>query len=468
VPPLLQAWLRSGVVLCELLNAIAPSAVAPPSASALRFPQMGNITAYTQACRDVLGVAEVSLFVTVDLFDSRDMGAVLRNLREVARLAAERGFAGPRLADFAQFGMPEQEGDTHHHQRSGDGHSEHRHSSSRHSHHHESRHSHHHHGSSHGHGDEKDKTTAPSKTAMAADAVLAAGGHRNRPDAPAGSDEKKKKKKKGFAAGIFSDRGGGGGGARKSQEKDTDKDTEKDKERGFLGGMFSERGGAGRKRPEGFMGGLFSDRSGGRKRGSESPPPAAAKERPSSKGGGGGETKVEVEARPTVEATLEPKQQQGGGGGGGGLSSVAAFIGESVEKAINVAEDITGIDLDMDGDVGLAGQAGQAGQAAADAKGDGEGKEPAPPEEGRHHHRHHGESRHGSSRHGSSHHEQRSTPRKDGDGAQREESRHSCHHGSHHGSHHERHSSGGGHGRHSSSSSQGSSGGGSHHRHGKH
>jgi len=54
-----------------------------------------------------------------------------------------------------------------------------------------------------------------------------------------------------------------------------------------------------------------------------------------------------------VEATLEPEQQ-----GGGGLSSVAAFFGESLEKAINAAEEITGIDLDMDGDVGLAGQPG--------------------------------------------------------------------------------------------------------------
>jgi len=62
---------------------------------------------------------------------------------------------------------------------------------------------------------------------------------------------------------------------------------------------------------------------------------------------------VEVEARPIVEATLEPEQQ-----GGGGLSLVAAFIGESLEKAINVAEEITGIDLDMDGDVGLVGQPG--------------------------------------------------------------------------------------------------------------
>ena len=38
---------------------------------------------------------------------------------------------------------------------------------------------------------------------------------------------------------------------------------------------------------------------------------------------------------------------------------MAAFIGESLEKAINVAEEITGIAyLDMDGDVGLAGQPG--------------------------------------------------------------------------------------------------------------
>ena len=104
----LQAWLRSGIVLCELANAIVPSSAARsvaafnphanphldsnptpnphldpnpnpypnpnpnpnrrPSASAMPFKQMENINSYTDACRR-LGVPEADLFDTVDLLD---------------------------------------------------------------------------------------------------------------------------------------------------------------------------------------------------------------------------------------------------------------------------------------------------------------------------------------------------------------------------------------------------------------
>ena len=104
----LQAWLRSGIVLCELANAIEPSCAARsvaafnphanphldsnptpnphldpnpnpypnpnpnpnrrPSASAMPFKQMENINSYTDACRR-LGVPEADLFDTVDLLD---------------------------------------------------------------------------------------------------------------------------------------------------------------------------------------------------------------------------------------------------------------------------------------------------------------------------------------------------------------------------------------------------------------
>ena len=44
----LQDWLRSGVVLCELVNLIAPASVARISESDMPFKQMGNIDNYVR------------------------------------------------------------------------------------------------------------------------------------------------------------------------------------------------------------------------------------------------------------------------------------------------------------------------------------------------------------------------------------------------------------------------------------
>ena len=92
----LQQWLRSGVVLCELANTIAPGSVGRVSSSAMPFKQMENINAYTDACRR-LGVPAQDLFVTVDLFEGKNMPAVVRNLHSLGRVAQAKGFAGPSL-----------------------------------------------------------------------------------------------------------------------------------------------------------------------------------------------------------------------------------------------------------------------------------------------------------------------------------------------------------------------------------
>ena len=93
---LLQAWLRSGVALCELINAIAPAEMLKPSPSDKPFKQMENIAAYAGAARR-FGVREPDMFVTVDLYEAKNMGAVVRNLHSLGRVAQQRGFGGPTL-----------------------------------------------------------------------------------------------------------------------------------------------------------------------------------------------------------------------------------------------------------------------------------------------------------------------------------------------------------------------------------
>ena len=91
----LQSELKSGVVLCQLANAIKPGVCRKPSTMAAPFKQMENIANYLEAC-DALGVPKHDQFQTVALFEDKDMMAVLVNLQALGR-AAQRssGYSGP-------------------------------------------------------------------------------------------------------------------------------------------------------------------------------------------------------------------------------------------------------------------------------------------------------------------------------------------------------------------------------------
>ena len=98
----LQAWLKDGVVLCELMNTISPGSVEAQSTSeisdpaAKTFRQMENIAAYADAARRY-GVPEPDMFVTVDLFEGNSIAAVVKNLHSLGRVAQQRGVTGPTL-----------------------------------------------------------------------------------------------------------------------------------------------------------------------------------------------------------------------------------------------------------------------------------------------------------------------------------------------------------------------------------
>lgn len=93
----LGAWLRSGELLCELMNRVQPGAVKKISSSATPFKQMENVAHYVQACA-ALGVPAQDLFQTVDLYEAKDLGAVVRNIHSLGRVAQQLpAFDGPHL-----------------------------------------------------------------------------------------------------------------------------------------------------------------------------------------------------------------------------------------------------------------------------------------------------------------------------------------------------------------------------------
>jgi hypothetical protein len=71
--------LRDGVLLCKLVNTIRPGTVKKVNESKMPFKQMENISNFLKGCR-VLGVAEHSLFETVDLFEEKDIALVVQCL----------------------------------------------------------------------------------------------------------------------------------------------------------------------------------------------------------------------------------------------------------------------------------------------------------------------------------------------------------------------------------------------------
>ena len=63
--------LKSGVILCDLVNVIKPGSVTKISYSKMPFPQRENIDKFLEAVRN-LGVPPEETFDTTDLYEARD------------------------------------------------------------------------------------------------------------------------------------------------------------------------------------------------------------------------------------------------------------------------------------------------------------------------------------------------------------------------------------------------------------
>lgn len=95
-----HAWLKSGVVLCALVNKIQPGIVAQIEQADAPFPQRENIVRFLRAA-SALGVHQHELFQSSALFDMRDMRQVVSCLGALGRASHSiKGYTGPR------FGKP--------------------------------------------------------------------------------------------------------------------------------------------------------------------------------------------------------------------------------------------------------------------------------------------------------------------------------------------------------------------------
>ncbi|KAJ3333514.1 E2-like enzyme [Blyttiomyces sp. JEL0837] len=98
----LQEVLKSGVLLCRVINTVAPSLTIKINNSAMPFKQMENISAFLNAC-EKLGAKKLELFQTVDLFEGKNMVQVIDAIYSLSRNAKAHGYngplIGPKLAD---------------------------------------------------------------------------------------------------------------------------------------------------------------------------------------------------------------------------------------------------------------------------------------------------------------------------------------------------------------------------------
>mmetsp|Transcript_5451 Transcript_5451/g.16054 ORF Transcript_5451/g.16054 Transcript_5451/m.16054 type:complete len:460 (-) Transcript_5451:447-1826(-) len=89
--------LKDGKTLCALANCLQPGVITKVHDSKLAFKQMENITKFAQACRK-FGVPEEDMFETPDLYEGKAIGAVVRTLLSLGRVARSlASFSGPYI-----------------------------------------------------------------------------------------------------------------------------------------------------------------------------------------------------------------------------------------------------------------------------------------------------------------------------------------------------------------------------------
>ncbi|CAK9114159.1 unnamed protein product [Durusdinium trenchii] len=90
--------LRSGAILCDLINCIQPGTIAKVNTPGMPFKERENICNFLRACR-TFGVQEYALFSTDDLYDEKNLMSVVNCLHALGG-AVQRsvpGFVGPHL-----------------------------------------------------------------------------------------------------------------------------------------------------------------------------------------------------------------------------------------------------------------------------------------------------------------------------------------------------------------------------------
>eukprot|EP00633_Aureoumbra_lagunensis_P001000 CAMPEP_0197302754 /NCGR_PEP_ID=MMETSP0890-20130614/51246_1 /TAXON_ID=44058 ORGANISM="Aureoumbra lagunensis, Strain CCMP1510" /NCGR_SAMPLE_ID=MMETSP0890 /ASSEMBLY_ACC=CAM_ASM_000533 /LENGTH=296 /DNA_ID=CAMNT_0042782441 /DNA_START=76 /DNA_END=966 /DNA_ORIENTATION=+ len=91
-------WLRSGVILCKLVNKIVPNSVRKVNKGAMPFVQMENISSFIRAIK-ALGVKPESCFDTVDLYKGQDIAKVIQTIHAFGSVVQTniKSYNGPQL-----------------------------------------------------------------------------------------------------------------------------------------------------------------------------------------------------------------------------------------------------------------------------------------------------------------------------------------------------------------------------------
>ena len=93
----LSESLKSGEVLCELINVIKPGLIPKINRKSIMLMEVENIKLYLSAC-SLLGVPSSDLFVASDLYEKKSMNEVMQNIRALNRRAASlSSYSGPLL-----------------------------------------------------------------------------------------------------------------------------------------------------------------------------------------------------------------------------------------------------------------------------------------------------------------------------------------------------------------------------------
>jgi len=79
-----QSALKSGVLLCQLLNKLQPNSISRINTSKMPFKEMENVDAYIKACATV-GVPSQYSFMTVDLYEAKNLNQVVQNIMSLKR-----------------------------------------------------------------------------------------------------------------------------------------------------------------------------------------------------------------------------------------------------------------------------------------------------------------------------------------------------------------------------------------------
>jgi len=76
--------LKNGVLLCNFLNTLKPNSIARINTSKMPFKEMENVDAYLKACAG-LGIPSQYLFMTVDLYEAKNLNQVVQNIVALKR-----------------------------------------------------------------------------------------------------------------------------------------------------------------------------------------------------------------------------------------------------------------------------------------------------------------------------------------------------------------------------------------------